>query len=63
MNSPKIYCRAVASAISQLDKFSFRGPEAGPDETDWDGARKLLVSILNRNGFELTTNQIRRKTK
>jgi hypothetical protein len=61
MNSSKIYCRAVASAIRQLDRFSLRGPEAGPDKDDWDEARSILYQILDRNNVKLTTNQIKRK--
>ena len=61
MNSPSIYCRAVCRAIGQLDQFSLRGPEAGQDKDDWDEARRLLIGILDRNGFELAGKRIRRK--
>lgn len=61
MNQPRVYCRAVASAISQLDTFSLRGPEGGQDKDDWDEARRLLYQILDRNNVKLTTNQIKRK--
>jgi hypothetical protein len=61
MNRPQIYCRAVARAIRQLDQFSLRGPETGPDKHDWDEARRRLIGILGRNGFELAGNRIRKK--
>ncbi len=61
MNSPSIYCQAVARAIGQLDQFSLRGPQGGQDKHDWNEARKLLGGILDRNGFELTGKRIRRK--
>ena len=61
MTSPRTYCAAVARAIGQLDQCSLRGPEAGPDKNDWNEARRLLVGILDRNGFELTGTRIRKK--
>jgi hypothetical protein len=61
MPSPHIYCRAVGRAIRQLDQFSLRGPENGPDKDDWDEARRLLLEILDRNGYELTVNRIRKR--
>jgi hypothetical protein len=61
MNPSSIYCRAVARAIGQLDQFSLRGPEAGVDKDDWDKARRLLIAILDRNGFELAGNRIRKR--
>ena len=62
MSSPRTYCRAVGSAINQLDQFSLRGPEGGQDKHDWDEARRLLISILDRNGYELTVKRIRKRT-
>ena len=61
MTSPRIYCRAVCRAIGQLDQFSLRGPEAGQDKTDWDEARKLLLAILDRNGFELVGKRLQKR--
>ena len=61
MTIPRIYCSAVAQAISELDKCSLRGPQAGHDKHDWDEARKLLVGILDRNGFELAGKRIRKR--
>ena len=58
MNTPRIYCRAVARAVSQLDQCSLRGPEGGQDKHDWNEARRLLVAILDRNGFELTGKRL-----
>ena len=60
MNRPQIYCQAVARAIRQLDQFSLRGPENGQDKHDWDEARRRLVGILDRNGFELAGQRIKR---
>jgi hypothetical protein len=61
MNLPRSYCVAVGSAIRQLDSFSLRGPENGLDKDDWDEARRLLLEILARNGYELTVNRIRKR--
>ena len=63
MNSPHIYCRAVARAISELDQCSLRGPEAGQDKHDWNEARRLLFGILDRNGFELAGKRLRKRNK
>jgi hypothetical protein len=60
MNTPRTYCQAVARAIRQLDQFSLRGPEIGPDKHDWDEARRRLINILDRNGFELAGQRIKR---
>jgi hypothetical protein len=40
-------------SIHELDQCSLRGPQTGQDRLDWDEARKLLIGILDRNGFEL----------
>ena len=61
MSVSRVYCRAVARAISELDQCSLRGPETGHDKDDWDEARRLLIGIVDRNGFELTGKRIRRK--
>lgn len=61
MNLPRSYCVAVGRAIRQLDQFSLRGPETGPDKDDWDEARRLLFQILDRNGYELTVNRTRKR--
>ena len=61
MNIPRIYCRAVARSIGQLDQFSLRGPETGRDKDDWDEARRLLVGILDRNGYELGGKRLRKR--
>jgi hypothetical protein len=60
MNRPQIYCQAVARAIGQLDQCSFRGPDNGQDKHDWDEARRRLIGILDRNGFELAGQRIKR---
>jgi hypothetical protein len=60
MNTPRTYCRAVARAIRQLDQFSLRGPENGQDKHDWNEARRLLISILDRNQFELAGHRIKK---
>ena len=61
MNPSSIYCAAIARAIRQLDQFSLRGPEEGQDKRDWDEARKRLIGILDRKGFELTGKRIRKR--
>ena len=33
MSVSRVYCRAVARAISELDQCSLRGPETGQDKT------------------------------
>ncbi len=63
MSVSRIYCRAVARAVSELDQCSLRGPEAGQDKTDWDEARKLLLAILDRNGFELAGKRIKKRNQ
>ena len=63
MNSPRTYCAAVARAIGQLDQWSLRGPESGQDKRDWDEARRLLIGILDRNGYELAGKRIKRRNK
>lgn len=54
MNVPRTYCVAIGRAIADLDQYSLRGPQTGQDRQDWDEARRLLFSILDRNGYELT---------
>jgi len=49
------YCAAAARAIRELDKCSFGAPEDGQDELDWREARRLLLQILDRNGYELSS--------
>jgi hypothetical protein len=61
MNPSRVYCRAVARAIGQLDQCSLRGPESGQDKHDWDEARRLLIGILDRNGYESPGNRIRKR--
>ncbi len=61
MNTPRIYCRAVARAVSELDQSSLRGPETGRDKDDWDEARRLLIGILDRNDYELTGKRLRKR--
>ena len=61
VNPSSIYCQAVGRAIGQLDQFSLRGPETGADKQNWDEARRLLVAILDRNGYELAGNRIRKR--
>jgi hypothetical protein len=61
MNPSSVYCQAVARAIGQLDTFSLRGPEGGQDKHDWNEARKRLVAILDRNGFELAGKRIKKR--
>jgi hypothetical protein len=61
MSVPRTYCRTIARAVHELDRCSLGGPETGADKRDWDEARRLFFQILDRNGFELTTNQIKRK--
>jgi hypothetical protein len=53
MTSSRTYCVAVARAIAKLDQYSLRSPEGGRDKQDWDEARRRLVRILDRNGYEL----------
>ena len=60
MNRSHTYCRVVARAVRQLDKCSLRRPEDGSDKHDWDEARKRLIGILDRNGFELAGQRIKR---
>ena len=63
MTFPRTYCAAVARAIYELDQCSLRGPQTGQDKHDWDEARRLLVGILDRNGYELALSgkRIRKK--
>ena len=53
MNGSRTYCTAIARAICELDKCSLRGPQTGQDKRDWDQARNLLITILDRNDYEL----------
>lgn len=47
------YCAAAARAIRELDRCSLGAPEDGQDALDWKDARRLLLQILDRNGYEL----------
>lgn len=63
MTKPVSYCVAVGRAIAELDQYSLRGPQTERDKQDWDEARRLLVGILDRNGYELAIpgKRIRKK--
>ena len=63
MNDRRIYCTAVTRAIWELDQCSLRAPQCGQDKRDWQKARTLLCSILDRNGFPLAQLGSRRLRK
>lgn len=53
MSDRRTYCAAAGRAIRELDGCSFGAPEDGQDALDWKEARRLLLQILDRNGYEL----------
>lgn len=60
MSDRRTYCAAAARAIRALDRCSFGAPEDGQDALDWRDARRLLLQILDRNGYELSATGSRR---
>jgi hypothetical protein len=60
MSNRRTYCAAAARAIRELDRCSFGAPADGQDEVNWREARRLLLQILDRNGYELAATGSRR---